>query len=457
MHPVTRRLAALTVALFAALAVAGPLSAAAAQPAPGTVLTTQVRGAITPVIADHLDWLVDHAEQVGAEAVVVQLDTPGGLVASMRKIVQAFLRSEVPVVVHVEPRGADAGSAGTYITMAAHVAAMAPATTIGAATPVDLEGGEVGDKIVENAAAYAEAIATERGRDVEFAVDAVREGRSITVTEAVEIGAVDLQAADLEDLLAAIDGLEVELPGDRVQVLATADAPVEARELSGVRNLLQRLADPNLAFIFLSIATLAIVYEVASPGLGAGGIVGVVLIVLAMFSLSVLPVNYAGAALIVLAGFLFTIELFVPGVGVAAAGGAIALALGGLFLFQRPTGLGLDLAVVLPTALLLLVFGVLAGRLAQRTMRGKVRDASHDLVGREGTIELRGDQPRLRMDGTFWSVEADAPLADGQLVVVTAIDGLTLRVAPADAGTAEAGAAGAPADGAAPDDATPAT
>ncbi len=429
MSSTYRRLVAIVVAFLLGSVLAAPLAAAQSGALP-VVVTTQVRGAITPVIANHLEDAVAHAEDIGATALVVQLDTPGGLVSSMRVIVQAFLSSEVPVVVHVEPRGADAGSAGTYITMAAHVAAMAPATTIGAATPVSLEGGEVGDKIVENAAAYAEAIALERGRNVEFAISAVRDGSSITVDEAVETNVVDLEALDLEALLAAIDGREVDLGDGRMVTLQTADARIEAFDLSGARNLLQRLADPNLAFIFLSIATLAIIYEVASPGLGAGGVVGVVLIILAMFSLSVLPVNYAGAALLVLAAILFIIELFMPGVGVAATGGTIALVLGGLFLFQRPTGIGLDLAVLLPTALVLLVGTLVAGRLARHSLRRDAQDVTHELIGRESVIEVRGVLPRLKIDGTYWAVQSDAELTDGLPVRIAAFDGLTLVVEP---------------------------
>lgn len=428
---IRRPAAALLAALLGALTVIALGAPASAQDGGPVVVVTEVRGVITPVIANHLDDMVEHAEEQGAVALVVELDTPGGLVTSMREIVQDFLEADVPVVVHVSPRGADAGSAGTYITMAAHVAAMAPATTIGAATPVDLQGGEISDKIENNAAAFAETIAEERGRNVQFAREAVTEGRSITVTEAVEIGAVDLQAGDREDLLTQLDGRTVALADGTSVTLVTADARVEEVNLSGARGILQRLADPNLAFIFLSIATLAIIYEVASPGLGAGGIVGVTLIILAMFSLSVLPVNYAGAALMILAGVLFVIELFVPGVGVAAAGGSITLVLGGLFLFQRPTGVGLDLAVILPTAVVLLVGTVAAGRLAQRSLRRDPVDAAHALVGREATLSVRDNGAlRVRIDGTWWGAEAPDghDLADGDEVVVTEVDGLTLHV-----------------------------
>lgn len=398
------------------------------------ILTTDVRGVITPVIANHLEDVTALAAERDAQALIVILDTPGGLVTSMREIVQTFFEAEVPVVVYVSPRGADAGSAGTYITMAAHVAVMAPATTIGAATPVDLQGGDISDKIKNNAAAFAETIADERGRNVEFAIDAVREGRSITVTDAVELGVVDFRADDLEDLLAQLDGRDVALADGSVVTIRSADAAVETVNLSGTRSILQRLADPNLAFIFLSIATLAIIYEIASPGLGAGGVVGVTLIILAMFSLSVLPVNYAGAALLVLAGVLFVLELFMPGVGVAAAGGAVTLVLGGLFLFQQPTGIGVDLSIVLPTAVVVLALTLVAGRLARRTLHQIPVDNASGLIGRTATASVRDDGAvRVRVDGTWWRAECASHLDDGQQVTITGIDELTLTVAPATA------------------------
>lgn len=398
-----------------------------------TVAVTTVEGAITPVVASHLEDTVRRADQAGHDVLVVQLDTPGGLVTSMRDIVQSFLNAPLPVVVYVSPRGADAGSAGTFITLAAHVAAMAPATTIGAATPVDLEGGEVGEKIVENAAAFARTIAEERGRDIDFAVEAVRDGRSITATEALEVGAVDVVVADLTTLLEEIDGTTVTVRGDDV-TLSTAGAAVAELEMPWSRRILQRLADPNLAFLFISLGTLAIVYELANPGLGAGGIIGAILLVLAFFALSVLPFSYAGLALLLLAGGLFVAELFAPGIGVGAAGGTVALVLGALFLFQGPTGLAIDLWVLVPTVVVVFAATVLAGRLAAGSRHRPVTDATTELVGREATVYGVGEgRPRARLDGTVWRLrpaEDDrVPLRDGDSVVVVDHDNLDLIVA----------------------------
>lgn len=415
---------ALLVTGLAGLAALAPTAAAERG---STVATTSVRGTITPVTADHLGDTIARAHAEGHEALVVELDTPGGLVASMRVIVQDLLAAPLPVIVYVSPPGADAGSAGTYITLAAHVAAMAPTTTIGAATPVDLEGGEVGDKAVNNAAAYAEAVAEARDRDVEFAVDAVRDGRAITVDEAVDIGAVDLQATTVDELLEAIDGREVSVDG-QPRTLETADAALVSAEMSGIRQLLQRLAEPNLAFIFLSIGTLAILYELANPGIGAGGIVGVISIVLAMYALSVLPVSYAGVALLVLGVAMIAAEAFTPAFGVAGVGGTASLVLGGLFLFPRASGIAVDLTVLLPAGVVTLVLTLLAGHLVARSHGRPSQAASNYLIGRTVTVEMRRGRPHALIDGTWWRLRTtDAtPLADGVTVTVVGRDNLEL-------------------------------
>lgn len=423
----------LLAAGLATLVVLSGAGSAAGQGAGAPVLVTEVRGAITPVIADHLEDAVTEAADREAALLVVQLDTPGGLVTSMRDIVQTFLNAEVPIAVHVTPAGADAGSAGTFITMAAHVAAMSPTTTIGAATPVDLEGGEVGDKVVNNAAAYAEAIAEAHGRDVDFAVDSVRDGRSVTAAEAVEIGAVDLRVADLDALLEAIDGREVELAGDRTVTLATADAPVEELSMSWTRAILQRLADPNVAFLLLSLSTLAIIYEIANPGVGAGGVTGAIALVLGLYGIAALPVEFAGLALLVVAAVLFTVEIFVPGIGVAAAGGTVALLVGGLMLFPGATGISIDLAVLLPTVVVTAGLAVLIGVAAARTRGVRRHGVAEDIVGRTATVHAGDREPRVRIDGTWWRVRAEdgaADLADGDTVEVVAHDNLELVVAP---------------------------
>lgn len=412
------------------LLAAGPSAAQADR----TVGTTTVDGVITPVTADHLRDTLSKAGAAGYEVLVIRLDTPGGLMESTRQIVKGLLDAPLPVVVHVAPAGADAGSAGTFITYAAHVAAMAPATTIGAATPVDLEGAEVGDKIVENSVAFAEAIAEERDRDVEFVVAAVRDGRSITSSTALEVGAIDLLVTDLGDLLTELDGRQVTVRGETV-TLVTAGAAVVEMEMTGVRQLLQLLANPNVAFLLLSLGTLAILYEIASPGLGLGGVVGAISLVLALFALSVLPVNWAGAALLVVAMVMFVAELFAPGVGVGAAGGTAALILGGLFLFQADTGVGVDWWVLAPTGMVGFAAAVLAGVLVARLRGRRSTAGADDLIGRTFRVERsESGRPRVRVGETWWRIRAEdpaEPLQDGHEVSVVDRDNLDLIVVPA--------------------------
>lgn len=392
-----------------------------------SVLLAEVDGPITPVVADYLEDAVSRAEAADS-VLVVTLDTPGGLDVSMRDIVQAFLNSRIPVVAFVYPQGARAASAGTFITMSAHVAAMAPATSIGAATPVDLQGGEITDKVINDAVAFAVSVAERRGRDAAFAEDAVRDGVSITAREAEERGVIDLQASDLDDLLDRIDGLAVDVGADQV-TLSTGGAAIERHDLSTFRRVIGTLADPNLAFIFISFGTLAIVYEAANPGLGFAGIAGVISLVLGFFALSVLPVTTAGVALLILAAALFIGEVFVPGVGVMAAGGTIALVLAGLFLFEGT--LSINPPVLWPTAVVLGAATTQAGRLAIRSRRARPTTGASTLVGRAVTVSPRDERSGdAFVDGAWWTVRAlEGPLRPGPASVV-GIDGLTLIVRP---------------------------
>jgi membrane-bound serine protease (ClpP class) len=399
------------------------------------VLRTTVEGPITPVIDDHLADAVARAEDGGYAALVVEIDTPGGLDSSMRDIIQGFLATDVPIVAYVSPQGARAGSAGALIALSANVAAMAPGTAIGASTPVSLDGAEVSDKVVNDAAAFAEAIAERRGRNVEAAVDMVREGRSLPVGEAVEVGAVDLEAGSLTELLDEIDGLEVDVGAEeRPVTLRTAGARVDEEDMGLFRRIQQTLADPNLAFLFLSIGTLAIIYELASPGVGAGGVVGATMLLLALFSLSVLPVNAAGLLLLLLAAVMFVAELFAPGVGVAAAGGTAALVLAGVFLFPDTPGLGLSMAVVLPIAVVIGAAVVVAGRLVVRSRRAPVSASGHGvLIGQVAIVRRRGEAPaQAFVEGAWWTVRSTGPSPprDGSTVRVIGLEGLDLIVEP---------------------------
>ncbi len=393
-----------------------------------SVLVATVDGPITPVTAEYVADGVRTAEEDGYEVFVIELDTPGGLDASMRDIVQALLGARVPVVVYVTPSGGRAASAGTFITMAAHVAAMAPGTTIGAATPVDLQGGEITDKIINDAAAFAESVADFHDRNVEFAVDAVRDGRSITADQAFELGVVDLLAPDLTTLLDEIDGETVVMADGRTIVLETRGTGVDAFDPGFFRNLLLVIADPNLAFLFVSLGTLAIIYEVANPGLGLAGIIGVVLLILGFFALSVLPVTVAGGALLILAVGLFAGELFVPGIGLLAVGGTIALIVGGLLLFEGP--FGIRPIVLWPVGLVVGAGALLAGRLTWRARRAPAVSGAEALVGQKAEVAIAdGSRGQAFVEGAWWRIRSrTGPLPEGRMVTVVASDGLELIV-----------------------------
>jgi membrane-bound serine protease (ClpP class) len=393
-----------------------------------TVLVATIDGPITPVTADHLADGVHTAELEGYGVFVVELDTPGGLDQSMRDIVQVFFGARVPVVVYVTPSGGRAASAGTFITMAGHLAAMAPGTTIGAATPIDLGGGDITDKIINDAAAFAESVADFRGRDTQFAVEAVRDGRSITAEQALELGVVDLVARDLNALLEKIDGQTVIIADGRELVLDTAGRSVETYEPGFFRGLLMVIADPNLAFLFVSLGTLAVIYEVANPGLGLAGTVGVILLILGFFALSVLPVTVAGVALLVLAAGLFIGELFVPGIGVLAAGGTIALIVGGLLLFEGP--FGIRPIVLWPVGLVAGTGTLIVGRLTWRARRAPAASGAKVLVGQKTLVATTdGRTGQAFLEGTWWQIRShSSELTVGWPVTVIATDGLELIV-----------------------------
>lgn len=420
-----------TLAVLLGSSAAGAADAPVEEP---RVLVTRIATPITPVVADHIGDALEQADQEGFEAYVIELDTPGGLAVSMRDIVADTLASPVPVIVYVSPPGARAGSAGAIITFAAHVAVMAPGTTIGAATPVGLEGQDVSKKIVNDAAAQAEALAKLRGRNVQFAVDTVRKGRSAPVDEAVALGAVDAQASTLDGALRAADGRRVTVGAEQETTVRTAGAAVQRADMGLFRQILQTLADPNIAFLLLTLGTLGLIYELATPGVGVAGATGATALLLALFSLSVLPVNVVGLLLLAVALGLFVAELFAPGVAGFAFGGAAVLLLSALFLFDDAQGVSVDLAAALPLAIVMFVASVLAGRVAYRSRKLPSTTTGADvLTGRAIPVrEADGATGRGFTEGAWWSLRSvGPPLRVGSTVRVVGIDGLVLLVDPA--------------------------
>ena len=397
------------------------------------VLVVRLDGPVSPVGATELIEAVAEAEARDAPALLVEIDTPGGLISSMREVVESFLNARVPIITYVAPSGARAASAGSLIVMSGHIAAMAPTTTIGAATPQTLGGEEVGDKVVNDTASYAEAIADQRGRNVDFARASVETGDSITAEQALERQVIDLIANDRLTLLAELDGTTVDVGGGPVE-LQLAGAPIEMRETSFFNSLLERLVDPNLTFVLLALGTLALLVEFATPGIGAGGITGVILLLLGGFSLSLLPTTLVGLALLVLAAGLFIAELFVPGTGVMAAGGSVALVLAGLFLFDDSSGVSVARPVLIPVAGVVL-FGSVALAVTVRNSQSQPRRLDDDqLIDAVAEVLVaHGDQGQVMLRGERWHVRTEEPpLVPGQLVRVLERVGLTLLVEPED-------------------------
>ncbi len=428
-----------TGALLAALAPVAP--AADEAPAEGSsVLVTDVDGSIAPVVTAHLESAMEETQTGGHEALVVRLNTPGGLADVTNEITSALLNAPVPVIVYVAPSGARAGSAGAFITAAGHLAAMAPGTNIGAATPIDGATGEdLDQKIIEDSAAQIAAIAEQRDRNIDFYRDTVIDGRSVTDSEALEVDAIDLVAESVADLLAQVDGTTVPVGEDEVTLETEGATPVDY-DMSFTRDLLHTLANPTIAFALVSIGTLALIYELANPGAVIPGVLGGVMLLLGWFSLNALPFNIAGLLLLVVAIGLFIAEIFAPGVGVFAGGGAIALVAAAIFLFDEPTGIGVDLSFIVPIALAIAVVVVFIGRVAWASLK---RNPWQGLGSSTGTV---GARARVRsVDGdAIWVILADsgdrwqaraqdgARLAPGDEVEVVEEDGMTLIVRPVD-------------------------
>ncbi|MBW2253698.1 MAG: nodulation protein NfeD [Deltaproteobacteria bacterium] len=407
----------------------------------GTIPVLELRGSVDPGSADYIVKGIEAAEASGAPAVVLTLDTPGGLLTSTRKIVQAELTAEVPVIVYVAPSGARAGSAGVFLTMAAHVAVMAPGTTIGAAHPVQLFGGGGGgedaeeadpameEKILEDTMAWARAIAEQRGRSAEWAELAVRESDALTDGEAVELNVVDLVAPDLETLLRLVDGRVVETASGSV-TLRTAGLIPDPVRMTFRQQVVHLLGDPNLLFILIVLGMLGLYTEFHNPGLIIPGVVGVLCLLGAAIGLSVIPFN-AGGLLLLLFGFAcFALEIYTPTFGALTAAGVIAVALGGVLLFEVT---GFDLSIS-PWILGTVTLGagataLMLAWLILRDRREKPATGAEGLVGMIGLVMVGGDGGgRVSVHGEDWAALWIGDLPEGRRVRVVRMDGLTLEV-----------------------------
>ena len=413
--------------------LAGAATGRAAQP----VSLIELDGAITPITDRLLTTAVERAQADGAQALVVQLNTPGGLERSMRTMAQTILNAGIPVIVYVAPTGARAASAGVFITMAAHVAAMAPATNIGAAHPVTAGGGDMGKemsrKVANDAAAFARSLAAERGRNVEWAEKAVRSSVSVTEREAVKLKVVDLVADNIQDLLAKIDGRVIKTTRG-VVTLQTKDAPIKRIEIRFRDRFLALITDPNIAYILMMVGMLGIFFELQNPGVVLPGVIGGISLILAFFAFQSLPINWAGVLLILFGVALLIAEIKIVSHGVLTIGGVISMVLGSFMLYDAPeVGFRVSWAVIIPTVgstAGLFIWAVSAG---VRAMRRPQVTGAQSMVGRLAVArgEL-GPEGQVNVDGEIWrAVAEDGRIPAGEKVRVTAVDGLTLRVSRA--------------------------
>jgi membrane-bound serine protease (ClpP class) len=416
------------------------------------VIVLQVQDAIGPASASYILRGIARAEASSAPLLVIRLDTPGGLDSAMRQIIQAILAAKVPVAVYVSPEGARAASAGTYILYAAHVAAMAPATTLGAATPVSIglggperkppaEAGKPGAsappptdtmaaKQVHDAAAFIRGLAQQRGRNAEWAERAVREAVTLTASEALKEKVVDLVATDLADLLAQADGRRIRLRSGEELTLATRAAPTELVLPDWRLRLLSVIANPSVALVLMMVGIYGLLFEFASPGAVVPGTVGGICLLLAAFALQLLPVNYAGVGLILLGMVLLVAEVHAPTFGTLGFGGVVALAAGGLLMFDRDVpGLEVPWALILGLVAFSAALVLLGGGMALRARRRPVVSGAEDMVGAAGVVlASESEDAWAQVRGERWRVRSDAPLRPGQRVRVLALHGLTLEV-----------------------------
>jgi len=393
------------------------------------VMIVELEGAISPGTATYIIRGLEDAVKGGAVLTVVRLDTPGGLASSMRRIVKSMLNSPIPVVVYVGPKGAGAASAGVMLVVAAHIAAMAPGTNIGAAHPVTAGGKDIGktmsEKVVNDMASYARGIAKERGRNGEWVERAIRESVSITAEEAVKNNVIDFIAKDIDNLLDLLDGRKVELPGGKITLKTKGLSKIYYRP--GFRDrVLRTISDPNIAYILMMIGLAGLYFELAHPGGIFPGVIGAISLILAFYSFQTLPVNYAGLLLIALAIIFFVAEVKVTSYGILSIGGLISLVLGSIMLFE---GMRVSLELMMPTVLLVGAFFVIVAALAYKAYRAKPKGGAEGLMGEVGVVKEWADNEGLIfVHGEYWRAMAGERLEPGEEVEVAEIRGLTLKV-----------------------------
>ncbi len=407
----------------------------------GTYAVIKLEGTVNPVIAEHIVESIKKARDDGNAFIIIPMDTPGGLMTSMQDIIKGIMGSELPVVVYTSPRGAQAASAGGYIMLSAHVAAMAPGTRVGAMSPMNImemfsskkddTGGDdvMKRKIMNDSVAYARSLAQKRGRNVDWAERAVRDAVSSTYAEALRLGVIDIVAEDTADLLVKLSGRRVALDGGTFTFAPAGLAPREY-PMSWKQRLLNFFSDPQVIFFLLIIAMAGIAMEFKSPGLIIPGVVGVIAFFIFLMAVRVLPINIAGIILIVLAVTLFVLELKIASYGLLTVGGLISFVVGAMILFDNPLpGFSVPWPTIIGVGLFVLGFVFILIRLALLAHRGKVVTGSEGMAGERGTVirDFDGEGP-VSVHGEIWKARSDTPLKKGDGVVVEKIDGMVVTV-----------------------------
>jgi len=428
----------------------------------GRIIQLELDGAIGPASSDYIERSMDEATTGNVQLVLIRIDTPGGLDSSMRQIIKKIIASPVPVACYVAPSGARAASAGTYILYACHIAAMAPATNLGAATPVQLIGPALGrdkgkpaddneasgkkdsseplenpmaHKVLNDAIAYIRGLAVMRGRNADWAERAVREAASLPAEEALKLGVIDLIARDRTDLLTKLDGRKVNVLGQEI-TLHTSGAMVQEIDPDWRSELLAVITNPNIAYVLLLLGVYGLIFEFTSPGAVVPGVVGGICLLLAMFALQMLPINYAGMALIILGIGLMVAEAFAPSIGILGFGGVIAFVIGSVILMDTAApGFGINLGLVGGFALSSAAFFMLAlGMLIKSRMRSVV-SGREEMLGKTGeALEDFTSTGMVRIHSENWRARTDRPLHKHDKVTVAGLDGLTLLVTPINTG-----------------------
>ena len=402
-----------------------------------SVVSLKIDGVINPAAAAFIERGIESAREKNAECLIIQMDTPGGLLKSTRVIVSSFLESKIPIVVYVSPGGAQAGSAGVFITMAAHIAAMAPGTNIGAAHPVDMEGkmdSVMSEKVTNDAAAFIRTIAEKRNRNLKWAENAVRKSQAITETEALDTNVIDLIAKNLDSLLSQIDGKQVETVDGSV-TLHTKGARIEQMEMGWAEKLLDVLSNPNIALILFQLGTIGLILELYNPGSIFPGIVGVISLVLAFYSMHTLPINYAGLALIIFGIILFLLEIKIISHGMLAIGGAVSTFLGSIMLIRTSSVLEfveISWSVIFASVIITTIFFVFILGLGIKAQRRKPTTGIEGFAGESGdVVETLKPEGVVRVNGELWNAESlSGTIEKGTRIRVVKINGLKLLVEP---------------------------